>query len=332
MPAKLKRALPWVLSIVIVAWLFSTADLDALQAAVLEADLAALLLGVVGFTFVTFLVDGATLVLLFRRLLTPMPALEVLAVKGVSYFLNAINYTAGAAAVAYFAYKKTPGLRFLRSLSVMVWLNFVDVAALLALAAVGMAFGHGLLPEDLAPQLALVVAVGWAIVVGALVYWRLGIDFLVLGSFRSWRLFQAFRDARMADYLAMVPVRIGYVGVWVLAQWVMLPTFGIHIDLATLLVYVPLLTFVQIVPASVSGLGAVQAVMIAMYAPHVDAPYAEAAARLLGFSTVVGPATALVRIAIGYAFMRNVTKDLVPSEADLAAARASDEASDQADP
>ena len=267
--------------------------------------------------------------MLFARLLEPMPLREVLAVKGVSYFLNAINYTAGAAAIAWFVHKKNSSLGFLRALSTMAWLNFVDIAALFVLLTGGLLFGRELLPGDMGGQLVWVLAVGWAIVVGALIYWRLGVDFLILGRLRPWRIFDAFRDAEMPDYAVMVAIRTLYVALWVFMQWLMLPTFNIHIDLLTLFVYVPILTFVQIVPASVSGLGAVQAVMIAMYTPLIDAAPADAAARVLAFSTVVGPSTAIVRIGIGYVFLRNVAKDLVPTEQDLEdeleAARATEE-------
>ncbi len=329
MPAKLKRTLPWLLSLAIVGWLFWTSDLDAVAAAMVEADILVLAIGIAVFIVLAFLIDSATHVVLFARLLEPMPLREVLAVKGVSYFLNAINYTAGAAAIAWFVHKKNSSLGFLRALSTMAWLNFVDIAALFVLLTGGLLFGRELLPGDMGGQLVWVLAVGWAIVVGALIYWRLGVDFLILGRLRPWRIFDAFRDAEMPDYAVMVAIRTLYVALWVFMQWLMLPTFNIHIDLLTLFVYVPILTFVQIVPASVSGLGAVQAVMIAMYTPLIDAAPADAAARVLAFSTVVGPSTAIVRIGIGYVFLRNVAKDLVPTEQDLEdeleAARATEE-------
>ena len=325
MPAKLKRTLPWLLSLAIVGWLFWTSDLDAVAAALLQADIALLAAGVLVFVVLAFLVDSATHVVLFARLLEPMPLREVLAVKGVSYFLNAINYTAGAAAIAWFVHKKNSSLGFLRTLSTMMWLNFVDIAALFVLLTAGLVFGRELLPESMADQLVWVLAAGWAIVIGALIYWRHGVDFLVLGRLRPWRIFDAFRDAALPDYGVMIAIRTFYVALWVGMQWLMLPTFDIHIDLLTLLVYVPILTFVQIVPASVSGLGAVQAVMIAMYAPLIDAPPEEAAARVLAFSTVVGPSTAIVRICIGYVFLRNVADDLVPTDAELEAARVAEE-------
>ena len=75
------------------------------------------------------------------------------------------------------------------------------------------------------------------------------------------------------------------------AAWWLGPVNGAIATAAVLLllVYMPLGTFVQIVPASVSGLGAVQVVMIALYAPHVASEVAatlpDKEAQVLAFTT-----------------------------------------------
>jgi uncharacterized membrane protein YbhN (UPF0104 family) len=324
MPNKLKRLLPWLLSLGIVAYLFASVDLAAVRDAMATADLTALAAWLSFFALVAFVADSATLMVLFTRLLDRLPYRDVLAVKGVSYFLNALNYSAGAGAVAWFAHRKTKR-PFLAALSALLWLNFIDVVALLVLLGFGATVGHELVPAQIADRLGWVLLGGWVITIGALVYWLAGVNFLVLGRLREWRIFHAFRHARLVDYATMVGLRTLFIGLYVLMAYTTLPTFDIHVSIGALLVYVPLLTFVQIVPASVSGLGAIQVVMIALYSPHALPSVANPTAQVLAYSTMAGPLTTVIRLFIGYAFMANVARDLVPpDEATLAAARDSE--------
>ncbi|MEC9073517.1 MAG: lysylphosphatidylglycerol synthase transmembrane domain-containing protein, partial [Myxococcota bacterium] len=279
------------------------------------ADVWAALGWIALFTIGVFFVDTFTLRLLIVRLLTPMSYRDVLAVKGVSYFLNAITYTAGAGGIAYFVHRKKQ-VPLLRALSSLVWLNFVDVMALLILLGGGVLFARDRLPDPtLADQVTWLVIGGATVAVGALVYWRLGVDFLVLGAFRTWRIFQCFRDATWKDYGVLLLARTTFIGLYVVMARVLLPTFHIHVDFGGLFVYVPLLTFVQTIPASVSGLGAVQGVMQVLYAPYVDPALAPTAAHadamVLAFSTVVGPVMSLTRIGMGYFFMNDMTRELI---------------------
>jgi len=303
------------LSLVILGYLFWNVDRVAFMEAVVAANVWSALGWIVLFTVVVFFVDTFTLRLLLVRLVAPMSYREVLGIKGVSYFLNAITYTAGAGGIAYFVHRRKQVPLF-RALSSLVWLNFVDVMALLILLTGGVVFARARLPDPaLAEQVMWLVIGGVTIAAGALIYWRFGVDFLILGPFRRWRIFQCFRDATWGDYGVLLLVRTSFIGLYVVMARVLLPTFHIHVDFGGLLVYVPLLTFVQTIPASVSGLGAVQGVMQILYAPYVDPALAPTAAHadamVLAFSTVVGPVMSLTRIGMGYFFMNDMTRELI---------------------
>ena len=135
-------------------------------------------------------------------------------------------------------------------------------------------------------------------------------------------------DAKMADYGVMIVSRVAFIGVYIVLTWLILPTFQIDVPVLLLLVYLPIGTFVQIIPASVSGLGAVQVVLIALYAPHVIASIADGEAQVLAFTTFMGPATTLARILLGYFFVRTVMRkvmgDVTLDAASIAAAREAD--------
>ena len=315
---RVKAAIPWVLSLAIVGYVLLSLDLEQLQSDIMMADMGRLVGIVATFTLIVFVVDTATLAVLFRRLITPVSYKEVLAVKGVSYFFNAINYSAGSGAIALFL-KKKRGVPFLQGVSALLWLNFVDVLVLLAMLAVGVGLSGELLPSEQRESLPYVMAIGMAIAAGALIYWQAGFDFFFLGRLRNWRIFQAFREARWSDYGQLMLYRGLFIGLYVLMNWLTLPCFDLHISFVALLVYTPLLTFIQIVPLSVSGLGAIQVAMAILYGHYLGGgPDIEA--RVYAFSFVIGPLTALIRIVLGYFFMTNVARDFIPEAKDIAAA------------
>ena len=324
---QLKRALPWMLSLAIVGYLFWSVDTEAVLGAVEGAELGKLVLIMVLSAPVILAADAATLWLPFGRLMSRMGYREIVAIKGVSYFFNAITYSAGTGGIAYLVHRRW-GHGFLHALSVLLWLNFIDVITLLVIIGVGMVVASDLIPAELSAQLPYVLVVGSLISVGAIVYWRLGVDFLVLGRLRSWRIFRAFADAKMADYGVLLASRIAFIGIYIVFTWLLLPTFQIEVPFLLLLIYLPLGTFVQTIPASVSGLGAVQVVLIALYAPHVASHIADGEAQVLAFTTFMGPATTFIRLMLGYVFVRTVMSkvmgDVSLDAASIAAAREAD--------
>ena len=320
MSPRVKRLIPWVLSLSIVGFLFLTTDIDAVGAALTRADWPRLIGAMALVTLAACLVDSFTLVALFRRFVGRVGVKELLGIKGVSYFLNAINYSLAMGGMAWVLHKRRD-IPFLETFSSLVWLFFVDIIALCGLITFGLALGPEAIGDSQAvARIPMVVAIIWAVVIGSLVYWNGGFDFFVLGRLRNWRVFDTFRRARLRDYPAMVVFRSGFVMVYVLMHWAILPAFDVHIDLGHLLLYAPLIAFVQVIPATISGLGAVQGVMLALFTPHV-APEAGGSAAILAYSTVIGPLMMLMRLVIGYIFVSSVARDLVPTKDQVEAAR-----------
>jgi len=317
-----KKALPWVLSLGFVAWLLWTTDLDQVGDALGRADLVQLGIILVLSTIAAYLVDSATLIVLFRRLLTPVKARDMFAIKGVSYFFNAVNYGLAAGSIALFVRKKYDEVGFLNALSAMMWMSFVDILVLSVMLTLGVAVGADLLPEHHVRALPYVLFVVLGIAGGAFIYWNLGFDFFILGRLRNLAIFDAFRRAKLSDYGAMMACRLGVSLTYVVMAWLTLGTFDIVIGIVPLLVYQPLLTFMQVVPAQISGLGAIQEVMILLLAPFVAASVVDPRAEVFAYSLATGPVMALLRLGIGYLFIANVAKDFSVTKAEIEAAQA----------
>ena len=128
-------------------------------------------------------------------------------------------------------------------------------------------------------------------------------------------------------FSALLSARFGFIVLYVLMAWATLPCFGIGIDIGALFIFIPLLTFVQIVPASVSGLGAIQVVMAALYVHYLGGGQ-ETEAAVYAYSFLIGPVTTLIRLVMGYAFVANVTRDFVPNMSEIRDFNAEDESAD----
>ncbi len=330
--ARWKALIPWALSLSIVAFLFFTTDIEAIGRALADADWARLVGLMAVVTLLAFVADSATLVPLLRRFVAPVTFSEVVRIKGVSYLLNALNYSLAAGGMAWIFHRKHQ-VPFMRAFSALVLFFYIDIIALGVLLTGGWLIGHELLAAggDLvasAPftsRVPIVIGIVWGVVLGAWIYWNRRVDFFFFGFFRTWRIFQCFKEIRSLDYLELVTIRVAFILVYVLMHYLLLPTFDVHIPFWTLVIYSPLITFVQVVPATISGLGAAQGVMVALFSTHVPAGHGDPAAVIVAYSTVIGPLMMLMRLVIGYAFMAAVAKEVLPTTEDIESAQSDDE-------
>lgn len=320
--------IPWVFSLGIVAFLFFTTDIEAIGRALADADWGRLVAFMALITLLAFVADSATLVPLLRRFVAPVTFSEVVRIKGVSYLLNALNYSLAAGGMAWIFHKKHQ-VPFMRAFSALVLFFYIDIIALGVLLTGGWLIGRegfaaGAELVATAPfteRVPVVIAVVWGVVLGAWVYWNRRFDFVFFGFFRSWRIFQCFKEIRSLDYLRLVTIRALFILVYVLMHFLLLPAFDVEIPFWTLVMYSPLITFVQVVPATISGLGAAQGVMVALFAAHVPPGHGDPAAVIVAYSTVIGPLMTLMRLVIGYSFMAAVAKEVLPTTEDIETAQ-----------
>ena len=294
--------------------------------------------------------DSFCLTLLLRRFNAPVTFREILPLKGASYLLNIINYNAAMGGMALYL-KRVRRVSFLETASSLLFMNVLDVFALCGLIALGLIFSEDALAVALSPEsrrgLAWVVAGFAALLVGSWIYWNAGFDFFVLGKLRSWRIFHAFREARLVDYAWLLGLRTVMVFLYVTITWLFARTFGFAVPFGAMLALQPIIIFVGTIPISVAGLGTTQVVMRAFYGVYatylllapasgallegLTAPVAAAAplggpaaaaarqgleatmaayydptALVDAFSTASISSVVLLRVLVGYLFVRHV--------------------------
>ena len=321
MSARIRTTLPWLICFAIVAGLLATQDLEEVARSIQRADAAAFLGTVGGFCLLLYLLDGAIWTALVRRLLGPIRFFDVLRVKAVSYFLDVIHYGAAAAGAAHMIHR-IGGFGFLSTLSALLWLTVVDAFTLIVLMTVGWTVSGESMPGVMADVMPVILLAGWGVIIGTGLYWHAGWDFFVLGRVRSWRIFEAFRNASLRDVAAIGGMRLAFLITYAVYDWAVLPAFDIHVGYDQMLVYSPIIAFAQAVPGTVSGLGAIQPMLMALYADHVGGDVADPMAQVFAFTAVFGLVMTAARLVIGFIFLGGIVRDVIPSREEIEAARA----------
>ena len=309
----------------LVGYLVHTTDLSRVWATVRRVDVGLLVLYSVLTIAVTYLIDTFSLKLAFSRFHHPTSMGDLLPVKAASYLLNILNYNAAAGSIALMM-KVRREVPVVEGLGTMLWISVLDLA-ILNLLSLGGTYFVSLEGGTLWIRLMNVAIIG--AFVGSLIYWNGGFDFFVLGRLRSWRVFNGFRVASLVDYAAIGAVRLALIGVYILSNWLVLPLFGILIPLHVLLVFVPILTLINVLPISVSGLGTGQVVMRVLFSSFVVLETAQHTRALTdpvvdAFSTSFIVVQLFFRIALGLTCLPLVSRDIKRRQA--AALKASTEA------
>ena len=305
---QLRRFLPWLLSLAIVVVLFANVDFPELRNALSRADFVRFLSVIVLAVPIVFVLDALILRLIFQRLIGAISIRDMVSFKAVSHFGQALTFVAAPATMAGLIQRKYKyGFRV--SFSAFLFQMAVDVIGLIVLITVGLAVGAEHVPEGLRDTLRTVLAVGWILSFCGVGFWVSGIAWGPLGRLRRWHLFEAFRRAKLADYLVILLARLCLLTTYACIDYLAVRSFGIETPFGAQQVYTALIAFAIVVPGTVSGLGAVQPVLIALYSPHVVGSV-DAYAQVLAFSTVWGPTVNVCRIAIAYFFLNTVAKSL----------------------
>ncbi len=294
-----RRVVPWLVAICILAVLLRRAGAASLRDAVGNADLVLLLGATALCTLGMFALDVLALSRVVSWFNCPTAMREIAPVKAAAYLINILNYNAGSGAIALWLarHKRVP---FLEAASAVLFINVVDALVLVAFMAVGLP----VLRPPMRAGVAMVIGIAVLAFTGNLLYWRAGVDFLVLRRLREWPIFKSFRQARIAHYARLAAIRVPFDLLFIANHWAGLRAFGVAAPPLMVLAYVPVISFISIVPITVSGLGTVQAAVVVLFKPYGSE------AQLLAFSLAVSLALNGARAVLGVPVFRRVSEDI----------------------
>jgi uncharacterized membrane protein YbhN (UPF0104 family) len=289
--AAARQVVPWIVAFGLLAVLLRNAGIAQVRGALHEANLPWLLGATVLCTLPMYLLDIFALARVFTWFNVPITMREMAPVKAAVYLINIVNYNAGSGAVALWVNRRRR-VPFLEAAASVLFVNLVDVSVLVAFMAAGL---PALDPPVDRGVLTVVIATLLALTAHFL-YWRRGIDFLLLERFRDWPIFKSFREAPTARYLRLAAIRAPFDFFFILNYWLALRAFDIDVPFVKSLAYVPVITLVGILPITVAGLGTVQAATVYLFAAY--APQAKILAFSLAFTVVLMGVRALIGVPV----------------------------------
>jgi len=317
-PDTVKRALPWVGSGVLVTYMALTTDLQGVADALESVDVVLLGLLLVFGTLIAFFTDTVGVAMGFRAFVAPVTFRETIPIKATSYFLNVLNYNAALAGMALYL-DRSRNVGFWKALGALMFVNVVDLFGVLLLLSIGMAISLG--TDTFSPGLGFTLRViawgGLAAFVAGAAWFRSDLPLPVFGRLRTKALFVPIRAASLGTWGRLIAVRLLLQGLYLLVAYAQLVLFDIDVPFHRLLAYVPLLTFIQIVPISISGIGTTQLAARQFYGPYVAAAGRSPRAVVDACTSTGIVGFLLLRVIIAYFFLGELSRDIIRKRADV---------------
>jgi hypothetical protein len=250
------------------------------------------------FSLCFFLLDTFVLSRLIRWFHGPLPYRELLPVRAVTYLVSIINTQLAQAALALYMHRRfrTPLAQITSTVALMILLETTN---LLLFATIGCLAFPGGAPLSLL-ALPLILALIWLFLM-SLARGTLG----VLGQRLSGSpLLSTFRRVRLRHCVVILGLKGAVFFLALLVHSQALAFFGIHIPLARLVAFLPIVFLVGALPVTVAHLGTSQAAWIFFFSAYA------AEADLLAYSLVSHLTFMLANGTFGVLFLPRAYSDL----------------------
>ena len=315
--ARLKRLLPWLGTGFLLAYMATTTDLETIGNSLLEVNIVAVILLAAFGTLATFLIDAFCVARTFTRFVCKVTYREALPIKATSYFLNILNYNLALVGMAFYL-QRSRQAPFWSSLGALFFLNIMDILTLCVLLVIGLLAtqGTGVLDGSTEAVAWLMAAGGFGGFALVVVMTKLDLKLPVISRLLKLQMLATLADLDVSTVLYFLGLRACLLLTYLGSQYILLQLFGIDVPLLSLIVYNSLITFVQIVPISVAGLGTVQVVMRHFYAPFVQGAASQAAGAVRAavvdaYSTTSIFSFVIFRVVVAYFFLGEFSREVI---------------------
>jgi hypothetical protein len=293
----LERLLPFAVSALALAWVFSRFDLREVMGSLTWRVAQVLVPALLAYGAATLVLEARSIL---RLLPAPPPefgAWTAARIKCASYLLAIVNYALGGAALAVLL-RRRAGLALGEAAGIVLLISLTDLCVVLGLGALGAATQAG------GPAVrAGVVAIAGIGFFGGLVLLRMPRSLGPLERLRSLSVFDALRNTpsrRLAE-LGLIRLAFGVCFVGVSASAFV--AFGIEVDPARMVAGVMILAVVGALPIAVAGLGIGQIAAVEVFRGVAPAE------TLIALSLVLSAGMISLRAAMGLLFAREFTRE-----------------------
>jgi hypothetical protein len=297
-----------LLTAAIFALLLTRVRVDALAAALRQADYRLFLALMIPNTVFYFAWDTLVLAVVIRWFHGPVPYRDLLPVRAASYVVGFFNTNFGRGALAAYLCRRLRA-PFLELGSTVIFLVLTEYTQLVLWAMLGIIGFRAEVTSGLI-AVAAAAAAFWLIF---FLYTKLHVTPRRLVRWlvapREWSLFRTFRLATARRYGEIVALRAPMFFVSLCLHYYAAHAFGIHIPFSQLLAFLPVIFMLAALPVTIAHLGTTQAAWIFFFGQYAPAP------RLLAFSLAAHLVFASTRALLGVLWLPSAYFDLVrPAE------------------
>jgi hypothetical protein len=300
------RSLAALVGIGILVLLLSRIPFPRLLDALREANHALFIAVMIPNTVFYFCWDTLLLTKVVGWFHGPLRYRDLLPARAASYVVGFFNTNAGRGALAAYLSKRL-GSPFLQLGSTVLFLVLTEFLHLVAWAAIGIAQIRDDTPAELLlapPAIALV----WLTIH---LYARSNVappSARWLFAPREWALLRTFRLAHALRYVQVVLLRAPMFFASLCLHAVAARSFGLDIQFAHMVAFLPVIFMVAALPISVARLGTTQAAWLFFFSPYADE------ATLLAFSLAAHLTFVTTRSLLGLAFLPRAYTELLRAE------------------
>jgi hypothetical protein len=294
-----RRALPFVLAALLVAFVLSRLDLDAFRRAVATTNY----LGFFGFTLV-FLVallstDSLATAHVYRRTVCPVRYQEVLVIRGASYLPSMLNHHVGQGWLTYFI-SKTYGAPLWRVAGATLLVYATTFGCVFLLGAAALPFNHGRIAW-LAPTIAGIAIAGFLYMI---------VVHLKPAVLKHRQATAPLVEVGVRGHLLALAWRVPHVVVLFLGTWLPFSFFGVHVPFVDALAFIPVVMLVTALPITPQGVGTRDVIAVELLARYAPGNHEQQLAAVAAATLSWACAITIVQGIVSPLFMRRAQRML----------------------
>ena len=320
----LLRALPWLVALGLLGFLFYKIPPQDLWSSYRRASLLPFLLFAVVYFFAIALLDTWGLSRVLSKFSSPIRLAELWPGRCVSYLISLVNYNAGQVGLAGYL-KRKKDFSFFKSVGSIFFVTVTDLYWIIFFAFLGSFFVDFRL-EGLALSL-WIKRIGFIALLAFflhLAFWNRWFDkilpFKFHFAFADWirgrHLFQAFHQAELKDYFFTALRRLPLHLIFISSMWVLVRLFGGTISWGDTFATVPIIFLLGALPITPGGLGAVQIATVELLKDKVVYPHPEE--MLFAMSLAWMGTNYLLKTLVGLIYFRSTKPDATHQEPESA--------------
>ncbi len=299
-----RRALPFVIGALLIAFVLTRLDLAAFVQALSRTNYLAFAGFTLLFTLMLLSADSLATAHVYKQTVCPVRYREVFLIRGASYLPSMLNHHVGQGWLTYFI-SKTYRAPLWRVAGATLLVYATTFGCVFLLGAAALPFNRGRIPW-LLPTIVGVALAG----VAYLIVVQVGPGFL-----RRRQATAPLMEVGVLGHLVALAWRIPHVVVLFIGSWAPFEFFGVHVPLTDALALIPVVMLVAALPITPQGVGTRDVIAIELLAGYADGNREQQIAAVAAATLAWACALTIVQALVSPVFMRRAQKLLSTRDA-----------------